>query len=447
VGYTYQIATFEVTAVQYTAFLNAVAGTDPYGLYNVHMDYDADPSGQGCNIKRTGDLGSYTYSVASDWANRPVNYVSWGDAARFANWLSNGQPTGTLTGDPVQDGWLTEDGSYALDGAMTDAALLTITRKPNARYAIPTEDEWFKAAYYDPNKPGGAGYWGYPTRADSWPSNVLSSTGTNNANYDLHDPYNPIYTIGAPYWRTEVGAFASSPSPYGTFDQGGNVWEWNEALLYGTSGTFEYRGVRGGAFATIKYFGIGINLHAVDRTDDYPTNELGLVGFRLVTGHGPTVTQQPIGRSIMLGDTAVFSVQAEGTPSLAYRWQKNQVDLTDGGPFSGALTPTLTVTNASGAAEAGAYRCAVTNTFGSTTSTEATLTIRAPDYDGDLDADLNDFSHMQLCLGTVDTLVVPDCANADLNNDLAVNFGDVHQFMNCMSGPRVPVALDCLDRP
>ena len=48
----------------------------------------------GCKIQRSGSSGSYTYSVAADWANRPVNYVSWGDAARFANWLHNGQPTG-----------------------------------------------------------------------------------------------------------------------------------------------------------------------------------------------------------------------------------------------------------------------------------------------------------------------------------------------------------------
>ena len=68
VDYVYQIGQFEVTAGQYCEFLNAVAATDTYGLYNTGMYY---PEGFGCNIKRTGPPGSYSYSVAADWANRP----------------------------------------------------------------------------------------------------------------------------------------------------------------------------------------------------------------------------------------------------------------------------------------------------------------------------------------------------------------------------------------
>ena len=43
----------------------------------------------------------------------------------------------------------------------------------------------------------------------------------------LHDGY----TIGSPYYTTEVGEFENSESPYGTFDQGGNIWEWNETVI------------------------------------------------------------------------------------------------------------------------------------------------------------------------------------------------------------------------
>ncbi|MCY2931693.1 MAG: SUMF1/EgtB/PvdO family nonheme iron enzyme [Planctomycetota bacterium] len=106
VAYMYKIGKFEVTAGQYTAFLNAVATTDTYDLYNRNMDTLVN--GYGCNIKRTGTSGNYAYSVSSDYANRPVNTVSWGDAARFANWLANGQRTG------LQDTTTTEDGSYYL---------------------------------------------------------------------------------------------------------------------------------------------------------------------------------------------------------------------------------------------------------------------------------------------------------------------------------------------
>ena len=74
VGYTYNIGKYEVTAGQYTEFLNAVAKTDTYGLYNTNMW----SSTYGCKIQQSGSSGSYTYSVASDYANRPVNYVAPG---------------------------------------------------------------------------------------------------------------------------------------------------------------------------------------------------------------------------------------------------------------------------------------------------------------------------------------------------------------------------------
>lgn len=213
VDYDYRIGKYEVTAGRYAEFLNKVAATDTYSLYNPYMD--ASQSQFGCNIKRTGSPGSYTYSVAADWANRPVNWVSWFDAARFCNWLTNGQPMGP------QGLSTTEDGAYFLNGSNT-----VVSRKANARYVIPTEDEWYKAAYYDPAKSGGAGYWDYPTRSNTCPSKVFDPNGTNNATY-----YNgSSYTVGQPYYMTEVGAIVNSSGPYGTFDQGGNVSEWTESV-------------------------------------------------------------------------------------------------------------------------------------------------------------------------------------------------------------------------
>ena len=220
VDYAYNIGKYEVTAGQYTEFLNSVADTDTYGLYNTVMAVI-----YGCNIQRSGSSGSYTYSVAADYADRPVNNVSWGDAARFANWLHNGQPTG------AQDLSTTEDGSYFLDGAMTDAELLAVTRKANATWVIPSEDEWYKAAYHKNDGVTG-NYWDYPTSSNSVPINVLgdpTDPGNNATYYDYYGTGTGGYTIGSPYYRTEVGAHENSDSPYGTFDQGGNVWEWNEA--------------------------------------------------------------------------------------------------------------------------------------------------------------------------------------------------------------------------
>ncbi len=260
VGYAFNMGKYEITAAQYTAFLNAVAATDTYELYNTYMGSIPD---FGANIQRSGSAGSYTYSVAPDWANRPVNAVSWGDAARFANWLHNGQPRGP------QDLNTTEDGSYFLNGATSNAALMAVTRKPNATWVIPTEDEWYKAAYHK-NDGATGNYWRFPTGWDVEPLNTLTNPAPdlgNRANFFAGG----FYTIGSPYWRTEVGDFENSASPYGTFDQGGNVWEWNEAHLFGS-----YRGARGGSF----YDGVAL-LGAWEGGHNLPTFEIYDLGFRL----------------------------------------------------------------------------------------------------------------------------------------------------------------------
>jgi len=236
VKYAYGIGKYEVTARQYAEFLNAVAVADTYGLYSSSMW----SSVFGCKIEQSGVPGSYSYSVAPDRGNRPVNYVSWGDAARFANWLHNGQPTGP------QGPATTEDGSYDLDGATTRADLLAITREPDATWAVPTEDEWYKAAFHKNDGPTGS-YFDYPTSSDSTPGNSLAGPDPGNTATYLDASFVP----GFPYYRSEVGDHENSGSPYETFDQGGNVWEWNEAVidLGGGSIADVYRGLRGGDYS------------------------------------------------------------------------------------------------------------------------------------------------------------------------------------------------------
>ena len=154
VGYSYNIGKYEVTTAQYTDFLNHKAQSDPYGLYNTCM---ADAP---CSIQRSGSPGGYSYNVASDWANRPVSFVSYWDSCRFANWLCNGQGDGD-----------TETGAYTVSG-YNGGDGRSIQRNAGAKWFIPSEDEWYKSAYY---RGGGteAGYWDYPTRSDSTPSNDL----------------------------------------------------------------------------------------------------------------------------------------------------------------------------------------------------------------------------------------------------------------------------------
>ena len=175
-------------------------------------------SWEGCRIQRSGEPGSYTYSVAGDRADRPVNHLSWGSAARFCNWLHNGQPSG------AQDLSTTEDGSYYLNGATTPPELSPGRARGRRHVGDPTEDEWYKAAYhYNDGVTGN--YYDYPTSSDSVPSYVndsgnLSGTGdpfiegaTDPGNYATYTGDYGIDVLGPPYYRTEVGEWETSGQP------------------------------------------------------------------------------------------------------------------------------------------------------------------------------------------------------------------------------------------
>ncbi len=263
VDYVYIIGKYEVTAGQYSKFLNAVAGDDTYGLYSISMF----GSHHGCQIERIGSSPNYAYYVHPDWADRPVNFVSWGDAARFANWLHNGQPG---LGAPVpQDENSTEDGSYYLNGAWLPADLMAVVRKEDATWVIPSEDEWYKAAYhYNDGVTGN--YWDYPTESNTSPTSE-APPGTDMT-YGSANCYWGGYAIGSPYYKTEVGTYDAKPSDsaYGTYDQGGNVWELNETPI------FSYRGRRGGSYTTPP------NSMLAGARDSYPpASARGNTGFRV----------------------------------------------------------------------------------------------------------------------------------------------------------------------
>ncbi len=274
VGYNYAIGKYDVTLAQYCQFLNAVAATDTYGLYNA---YNGGFFGKATfGISQSGGPGSLTYAVtgtAPGKENFPVPYVTWGDAARFSNWLDNGQGTATSVAAAYA---LTEGGAYQLSGATSQAALMAVASPAHTgagapQYFLPTENEWYKAAYY---KSGGtaAGYWTYPTRSNTAPINTLPDTG-NHANFsDFDHTGNGGYTDPVNY-LTPVGSFSFSPGPYGSFDQGGDLWQWNETMVIAGS----TRGLRGGSFLDVSG-----SMYSYNRLGGgYPTTEYETVGFRV----------------------------------------------------------------------------------------------------------------------------------------------------------------------
>jgi formylglycine-generating enzyme len=258
---SFQIMKYEFTNQQYTDFLNSVdaSGTNPYSVYNNDMGSNA----RGGISFTSGNASGSKYAIRSNMGDKPVNYVSWFDAARVSNWLMNGATSSSST----------ETGAYTLNGATSGNAPAV---NPGATFYIPTEDQWYKAAYY---QGGGtnAGYWNYATQSDTAPTPVtagetgIGSAGNtgNFANFNRGAQWNSqngnVTTVG-----TNGG-----PSAYGAFDMSGNLFEWND--LTGAAGSF--RGLRGGDWGSSDPF----SLSSSSRGSNFPSNENGDVGFRLAS--------------------------------------------------------------------------------------------------------------------------------------------------------------------
>jgi formylglycine-generating enzyme required for sulfatase activity len=267
VNYEFQIGKTEVTLAQYTAFLNAVAATDTHGLYSSALATNENIAG----IALNGTSGNFTYSVIGT-GTRPVTFVSWFNAARFCNWLHNGRPTG------AQNAGTTEQGAYTLDG--TTSGGLDIVRNPGARFWIPSENEWYKAAYHQPAAQGGDAddYWLYPTRSNTPPGNQIGPLPlANHANLRFGSIFSVTQAAGlspTQNYLTEPGSYPASASFYGTTDQGGNVGEWTEGVLF-----ISERVVRGGDWnsdeARVR--------SSVDRNADsrIPSTKRSPTGFRV----------------------------------------------------------------------------------------------------------------------------------------------------------------------
>lgn len=245
VAYNYEIGKYEVTNAQYAAFLNAVdpTGSNTNGIYNTSMGTHYT----GGIALNSGASAGAKYTIRSnfgDMTNRPVNFVSWYDAARFSNWMHNGQGAGS-----------TETGAYTLSGNTG-----IVTKNVGATIYIPSENEWYKAAYYNGTNSSYSPY-----------ANGQSSITTADANYG---------------WAIEqvtvVGSYTNDPSSYGTFDQGGNVSEWNDAVISGT-----LRGVRGGSFGS-GFYDNSSPLLSSARSSASPTIENESTGFRVASVPEPS---------------------------------------------------------------------------------------------------------------------------------------------------------------
>lgn len=152
------------------------------------------------------------------------------------------------------------------------------------------------------------------------------------------------------------------------------------------------------------------------------------------------ISEQPLPQTVSAGGTATFSVTATGGGTVAYQWQRDGVDLTEGGHYTGVATATLTVSDAA-AVDAGNYRCMVSADCGSVASDEVALIVNgssyvASDFDQDGDVDLDDFTHFRTCFnGPNRAPAATGCANSDFDHDNDVDLDDFTVFRGCFNGP------------
>ncbi len=218
---SFEIGTREVSHIAYARFLNAVAKQDPGALYHPAM-----AKGTGC-IRREEAASGFQYSILQGEAPTPVTHVDWYDAVRYCNWVHNGRPVGP------QDSTSTEDGAYSL--AHADEA---VVRKRGAKCFLPSEDEWYKSAYYDADSDKRGHYRHFSERGSDRPL--------------LRRP------------RPE------RVSPLGMAGFADQIWEWTETPV----GTL-HRGLRSGAWF------LGNNRQAAGRFYSNPEMEYPSIGFRV----------------------------------------------------------------------------------------------------------------------------------------------------------------------
>ena len=242
VDYEYRIGVTEITSAQWLDFVNtfSMRDDDPHRFYQVHQSgIRRDNSYSGPGFRHILDPSDPNAGM------RPVFGIDWRHAAMYANWLHNDQSTdlsaiengaydtSTFTNRPGG-----EDDNGGQDGPNMALFNDQHTRNPDARFWIPSLDEWLKAAHFDPDKNGqGPGWWEYSHTSDTAPISGYPGIGETTGGI-VDDTF--IETI-------PLGAYPDVQSPWGLLDTSGGASEWNEEVFFpGHERSRGYEGSRAG---------------------------------------------------------------------------------------------------------------------------------------------------------------------------------------------------------
>jgi hypothetical protein len=281
VPYDYGIGELEVTVKQYVGFLNTV---DPFGR-NTHKLYSENESGAAwprfgeINFSASSRPGRHYTAAAPEWLDKPYAFANFLRSARFDNSLANGQVLSQLHSSSNGFSYITYRVrlSRRTGTGMYDMRTRAPERARGSGFVIPSQNEWIKAAYYDPAE--GGSYWEYPTGPEAPAPTTLDPTTGNVANaaekpvatyhasekpapswcpsnqtVEACETVNPLGLKPSAYAKAFQGTVgtvgtAQSFSPWGTLDQGGNAVEWTDTITpppFGIKGHRVWRRLHGG---------------------------------------------------------------------------------------------------------------------------------------------------------------------------------------------------------
>ncbi len=214
-------------------------------------------------IDKANALGGLGITKDTRGPDKPATRVSWFEAAQFVNWLNTS--TGSAPAYKFDDEgnfqlWLPGDVGFNLSNPF---------RNTQARYFLPSADEWYKAAFYDPATNL---YFDFPNGSNSAPLPVASGTAPGTAVFDVPFDQGPADIM-----------LAGGPSPFGTIAQAGNVWEWEETEVDLVNNDPQaIRGFRGSAWLPVN--GDPLSLSSSFRHYiQLPGNSIGDTGFRVAS--------------------------------------------------------------------------------------------------------------------------------------------------------------------
>lgn len=260
----YRIGRFEITTAQWVQFMNAVSMRPS----SEAIPYISPPQGVwGARVDSSYTGPGVRYEVIPGRENQGVGNISWRTASIYCNWLHNDQ--GTARTAFLNGAYDVSTFGYALNPntGLNDIATDQITHNANARFFLPSWDQWLKAVHYDPSKNNGqGGWWTQPNASNTAliygpPTNLLAQS---SAGFDSPNPF----TI-------PLGSYPTVQTPWGLLDASGGAIEWTESPDYANTGEV-YRYLDGSAWT---------QNGVLDRPNVYaswfPSLDLDYFGFRV----------------------------------------------------------------------------------------------------------------------------------------------------------------------